>query len=375
LSRAASSDETFAALARLPSYTVPRPQKTSEVRRLMKLGRLLANDNIDLDGPDRATRVLLDVLRAEYDRLKETKQFRTIVEEKGKIEIRAVNWQVGLDIGDDSELMELDISAENIDDLFNAAGRKIDEGLHRAWWKARVKEEPAVKSRAKLEAFALCTDPAVLRKVETTAQKTVQEWLKDHSSEIVALTEGSQQAYNDIRRLAADPEQVPLLYPDAITEKDADKRWRGHLYVDKKALFPTKLNSWETKVIEAELDRDDVVGWLRNPERKDWSLRVPYRLGGDWRSLYPDFLVVRSTSNGLVVDLLDPHSLRLEDAPAKAAGFAQYADKHWPEFGRIHLIIVEGEEIRRLDLTDEQTRLRVRAVTTHDHLRQLFNAV
>ena len=71
--------------------------------------------------------------------------------------------------------------------------------------------------------------------------------------------------------------------------------------------------------------------------------------------------------------MLDPHSIRLEDAPAKAAGFAQYADKHWLDFGRIELIIVENEEIRRLDLTDEQTRSRVRAVTTHDHLRQLFS--
>src|SRR5919112_3313686 len=135
-----------------------------------------------------------------------------------------------------------------------------------------------------------------------------------------------------------------------------------------------KLNKWESKVIEAEICRDDVVGWLRNPERKDWSLCVPYRLRGV-HPLYPDFLVVRNTPGGLEVDLLDPHLLSLEDAPWKAAGLAEYADKHWTEFGRIELIIMEGDEIKRLDLTDGPTRNRVRGVQTPEHLRQLYESV
>lgn len=147
------------------------------------------------------------------------------------------------------------------------------------------------------------------------------------------------------------------------------------MYVDEDSLFQAKFNTWETRVIEAEIARDDVVAWLRNPERKDWSLCVPYRLGGVQRPLYPDFLVVRSTASGPVVDLLDPHLLSLEDAPAKASGLADYADKHWPEFGRIELIIVEGDEVKRLDLADEQTRDKVKGVQTHEHLRQLYHSV
>ena len=166
----------------------------------------------------------------------------------------------------------------------------------------------------------------------------------------------------------------PLSYPKSIDGKSAEKNWGKHLYVNDDSLFPAKFNTWETKVIEEEIARDDVVAWLRNPERKGWSLCVPYRLGGVQRPLYPDFLVVRSTPNGLEVDLLDPHLLSLEDAPAKAAGLAEYADKHWPDFGRIELIIVEGDEIKRLNLTDEQTRNRVRGVQTHEHLRQLYDS-
>ena len=41
----------------------------------------------------------------------------------------------------------------------------------------------------------------------------------------------------------------------------------------------------------------------------------------------------------------------VEDAPAKAVGLAEYADRHWHRFGQIELIIVVNDEIRRLDLT------------------------
>ena len=373
LERAQGSDGAFAALEKLPSYVVPKPRKTSEVQRLMKLSRLLAGDDIDPDGPEKATGVLLGVLRAAHERLKGTERFRRIVAEKGKLEVRAVDWPMWTELDDTAETVELDIAAENVDDLFEAAGRKLGEGLHKAWWRARVKEDRADKTEAKLGLFALCIDPAVLRDIESAAQRTVQQWLKEHNAAITVLTEGSQQAYNEIRKLAADPEPAPLSYPMRIEQKRGDKTWQKHLYVDENSLFPANLkSSWESKVVELILADKDVIGWLTNPEQKDWSLRIPYKMGGEWRSLYPDFLAIRSTPSGLKVDVLDPHNIRLEDAPAKAAWFAQYADKHWHEFGRIQLITVKGEEVRRLELTDEQVRAKVRAVTTHDHLRQLF---
>ena len=101
----------------------------------------------------------------------------------------------------------------------------------------------------------------------------------------------------------------------------------------------------------------------------------PLQARGSAASLYPDFLVVRSTPNGLEVGLLDPHLPSLEGAPAKAAGLAGYADEHWPAYGRIELIIVEGDEVKRLDLTDEQTRNKVKGVQTHAHLRRLYGVV
>ena len=147
------------------------------------------------------------------------------------------------------------------------------------------------------------------------------------------------------------------------------------MYANGGGLYPCKLNSWETMVVEAELAKPNVVAWFRNLERKPWSLVVPYHHNGQWKPLYPDFLMIRREGNSIVVDLLDPHALSLEDAPAKAAGLAQFAAEYGHEFGRIELIIVDGDKLKRLNLNDEFVRDKVKGVSTHEHLRQLYDAL
>jgi type III restriction enzyme len=374
LGRASRSGECFDALTDLPSYVIPRSAKTTEVKRLMKLARLLANDGIVPDGPDQGIELLVGVLRSEHERLKETDAFRTIVEARGTLDVRAVTWRYGLELGEEEETVRLDISKENISDLFDWAGRNLDEGLHKAYWKAKAIEDREAKIQAKLEIVALSLEPTVVRNLEATAQTKVGQWLDVHDAAIRALPEGPQQAYDEIRRLATEPEKVSLTYPDIIEVPVAQRKWDQHIYADSQGKYPVKLNTWETKVVEAELARGDVLGWLRNPDQRPWSLCIPYEIAGEYRALYPDFLVLRREAGRVRVDLLDPHSTNLADAPAKAAGLARYAAKHARHFGRIELIVLDGARIKRLDLKNEDIRDRVKAVHTHEHLEQLFES-
>jgi hypothetical protein len=57
-------------------------------------------------------------------------------------------------------------AAENVDDLFEATGRKLKEGLHKTWWRKRVQDDPSAKGTANLKLFALCIDPEVIENVE-----------------------------------------------------------------------------------------------------------------------------------------------------------------------------------------------------------------
>lgn len=371
LSRRGGSDNTFAALSQLPSYVIPRSRRTTGVRRLMKLARLLANDEIRPGAVEQATLELLGVLRAEYDSVSKTQEFNNIVEAKGKVKVRAEDWQLNGEMTG-SETIELDLAKENLDDLFDAAGRKLGEGLHKAWWRSRVEQDEEAKTRAKREAIVLATMPGMLSKVEQVAQQTVRLWLDEHQHVINALPEARMQSYNDVRGLAVDPEVAPIVYPERIEVRKGDQLLEKHLYVDEAGLFPSKLNEWETKVILKELEDPSVIGWIRNFDRKAWSLTIPYQEGGVFRALYPDFLVVRSTHDGLRIDILDPHHLDLADATTKASGLAQYAAKHANMFGRMELITVERGEIRRLNLKDEETRRKVMGVSNRGHLQQLF---
>ena len=94
------------------------------------------------------------------------------------------------------------------------------------------------------------------------------------------------------------------------------------------------------------------------------------------RAMYPDFLVVRSgPGRQLVVDIVDPHAISLADAPAKAAGLAQFAARHAGSFGRIELVMVDGTHEKRVDLCDERTRQRLQGIKLASELRTLFEAL
>lgn len=373
LHRAKGSEKAFDALTALPSYIIPRKRKTSQVRRLMKLARLLTNDDIDEDAVTTAKNTLLKVLNAEYNRLKKSAWFKLIVEERGKIEIDSVNWGVGTDTVSHGESVMVDIASENVDDLFEATGRKLNEGLHKAWWRQRVKDATADRERAKLELFALGSQLDVMAKVEDAAQALVQKWLKAHSAAIGKLDEDSRAMYEEVKYLASSPEQTPLVYPTVVHVRQGERGWKKHLYVDDNDEYHAEFNKPESEVLERELKNNKVVGWLRNIDRKSWALCVPYELGGEARAMYPDFLIVRSGTDGLLVDIIEPHSISISDAPAKAAGLAKFAAKHFDKFGKIELILIDGKAQKHLDLTDETTRKRVCAVTLPVQLRQLFD--
>src|SRR5262249_40607154 len=144
-----------------------------------------------------------------------------------------------------------------------------------------------------------------------------------------ALEESCRNAYDEVRNLAAVPELTPLTYPASIQVKESNTKWEKHLYVDDGGKFPEGgLNDPETDLLTQELARRDVLWWLRNTDRKTWAMCIPYEDGGEDRPMYPDFLLVRRVGETLVVDIIDPHSIALADAPAKAAGLARFAAKH-----------------------------------------------
>ena len=126
-----------------------------------------------------------------------------------------------------------------------------------------------------------------------------------------------------------------------------------------------------------ELQRPDVVGWIRNVDRQAWSLELPYEEGGAVRPMFPDLVVARKQGGSFTFDILEPHDPSRSDNVPKAIGLAQFADRHGYLFGHIELIRKDQsagqQRYVRLDCNDPAVRREVLRASTHSQLDALFS--
>lgn len=174
-----------------------------------------------------------------------------------------------------------------------------------------------------------------------------------------------------------EPTAEPLLPSVDYPGRKMGTRLDKHLYSDEAGAFYENFEktSWEWDVLAEELPKSEVVGWLRNLPRKDWSLCIPYDEGGETKSLYPDFIIFRKVNRKVVVDILDPHTSSFSDAIPKAKGLANYAEKHGAQFERIELIHKVSGRLKRLDLKDEVIRKKILKATERTDLDKLFDNI
>jgi type III restriction enzyme len=374
LTRAPGSDVVFELLAKLPTYVGPVRPNANQVNRVMKLAALLSADEIEPDAPKTARALLVQVLLDRRAEMAAEETYNALIEDRRKITVRTLDVALRPGLQGATRTEEIEAAPENVDDLFRAARRRLREGLRDEYFRHRVKVDDADPDDAKIEAFLLANDGDALSRLESTARSQTEVWLDSHDAAIDALPEGRRQPYEDILGLAAEPEKTKVRPPDTVRSKKSDVTWSKHLYVDEHENYPDKLGTWEAKTIEEEMGRDDFVAWLRNPSRKPWSLRVPYKSGGEWSGMFPDLLVFRTKEGGgLAVDILDPHTHSLADAADKARGLAEFADRHFNLFGRIELIRQVAGKLQRVDLRQKEIRDDMKAVSGKDHLDALFD--
>jgi type III restriction enzyme len=376
LVRAANFQNVFDALEKVPTYAVPRVRKTKQTRRAMALAGLLDQHEVTTDcvgeTEARLTKVLID---AHAGRAADP-GFLASVAQGGVIAVLVRAYDpYGAEIGLDDERREIEASPDRADRLFQYAGRVFGASLHKPYWRARFAADgKGVLTRAKLEAAVLASDAAVVAELEKRARGVVDELLRRHGSEINALDPAAVADIDRLRGLADQPVEGPLALPDSIeVRRAAAAAPARHAYVEASTdEAPIGLGTWERDALLGASADSGFLGWLRNFDRRPYSVTVPYTMAGEHRPLFPDLLTVRSEGQGVVVDLLDPHNPQLEDAVHKAKGLAEYARKHGHLFGRIELIIKEGNALKRIDLQDSATRQQVFDINSNDALKQLY---
>lgn len=371
--RNSAMEKVFEYLKTLPTYSVSRVPKMSDMKRALRLAGMLVHEGVNPDADEQVRETFIKKLKHLRDdyAAKDT-AWSAVVREGGEIEVDITQVATGQMNVTSRKSARMVLSEENIDRLFDASGRMLaaGEGLHRTYWKRyHDKEKP---NQAKLELFAVVRHPETLSLMEKLAKQEFDALWTKHKTDIQKLQASIRVRFHGLVQASGQAAVQDWELPNEIVEKKEGDAWKGHLYCDNNGDFSAKLNGWETELLEAEMKTGDFVAWLRNLSRRDWALCIPYELAGV-KSFYPDFVIVRKSGKGFVVDVLEPHDDSRQDTWAKAKGLAEFADKHSMEFGRLIIARKKDKLWQLADMNQMTTRAKARRMQSSSDLESLFS--
>ncbi len=374
--RRAGTEQLFAAMTALETYRVDKARKQSSVRRLMGLARGLTQDRLDEQAQAGVKSKVIAKMAAEVQRLKAEGDYAERVARITGIKLERVKVSAAVML-DERAVYTVAAEAADIDRQFEQAGALLSNGLHKEYWKTNADRDAA---EVKIEAIMLARDLAAMQALENVAEAEFDRLYDQYRLDFPAK-ELRRQHYERLRLSTSVAKPIPWVLPASIPYKCPPTApvYEKHLYAGPDGQFRIVLGTWEQGVLEQELARSEVVGWLRNVDRQNWSLEIPYRdSDGVVKPMYPDLLIVRSVEGKLRFDILEPHDPDRDDNVPKTVGLAEFAGKHGTQFDRIELIRRKrGEDNKfhyyRLNVAAERTRKQVLPIKSNDELDRVFD--
>lgn len=376
LRRRPGLDDVFGALGTLVTYRVNAVRKQSALRRLMGLVRGLTHDQIDQDALDRVKREIIGRITSEVQRMRNARSLRKRAQEITGIDLKTIAVAQGTSIAQEHETYTAEAASADVERQFEEAGRVLTSGLHMDYWRDQADREA---TEVKVEAIVLAQDHDSMKALELFAESEFNKLYSQHKGDIAGPNEQRRMRYERLRLAASEPQDIPWSLPESIDFRRSPNapQYDKHLYVEDDGKFRADLGTWEAGLLAIELKRPGIVGWLRNVDRKPWSLEIPYEDAGTFKSMFPDLVIVRKDSKGFHFDILEPHHSHLKDNAVKAVGLARFAERHWTLFDRIQLVrkqkAADGEErFFRLDMGDAAIRKKVLRSASNNDLDRIF---
>jgi len=215
---------------------------------------------------------------------------------------------------------------------------------------------------AYVRASALATVREVRERLDRDARELAESLFAEHRVAIKELPDIRQQQFEDIRAMATDPQRGTLRRPrtrvEGFSMQQGDEIVPAelvplHLMSDDGGNFPlTSLNTWERKVVRAEIGRPNVRAWYRNPARAAVdALGIAYRdEHGNWHSMHPDFVFFHEVNGEIRASIVDPHGHHLDDAEIKLKALARFATDYGTDFHRIEAVAEIDGDMRVIDM-------------------------
>ena len=265
----------------------------------------------------------------------------------------------------------------DLNQQFELTGRILSEGLHKDYWRRNLNRHDDIGIQTEL--MVLTGDVDAMKRLLDFANDEFQKLYNQYKFDIRSLTEKRKEVYSRLINSSSRPQEKPWELPESIDfpVNEASMSFPKHLYVKPDGSFRAILNAWEAGVLQEELS-NGAVCWMRNLDRKSWSMAIPYEVSGQKMLMYPDLIIIKTDHGHYVVDILEPHDPSRKDNYPKAVGLAKFAMEHWDKFGRIQLIRKMGgpdgqDHFYRLDMGNSSVRQRVFGLTSNQELDHIFD--
>ncbi len=360
----------------LPTYRA-KPKKTvNRLTALLDLARLLTWTQIHIDALDEVIDSPVEMIRAHVDALKAAGEYDEAIE-------RLIKFKLAAHVIDVLDWTAHDFVSENLfaanesdtERQFDFAAAKLcDEAIALRYLKKYGGDD---LNAAKLEVILFAFDNACTDAVEKFAEKKYREYVAAYRSRFATADPEIRKSYDDISDSADEISEHNFELPQVMTDLPRAEdgiEYADHLFVDAQSRTARiKLNTWEASLLAEEQARNDFVCWLRNFDRKHWSLCLPYQdEHGVWQGFYPDMIIVRRGVAGYVADILEPHDSTRRDNIGKARALAKYAAEN-QALQRIQLIRQVNNVLRRLDMRRDDVREKVLQASTNVALDNIFD--
>ena len=364
------------------SYEVRKDKINDYLKSLFKLAGFLSQTGIYAKAVEDVRNDIADMIKEYVEGLKKSGQYDAEVSKRMEFILSAKSFDV-LEKSEakDVQMELLSTTDTDVERQFLVAEKKLkNEGVGMTYGR-RFGELDNVLA-FKLDVIMFVSDVDAMGRVMKYAEAKYHNLIDKYRGRIRTLSEKNRLRYrnivNDGDSVSCHDYYLPTTidrYPLAADGTAYTK----HLYVDEKTgSVKFNLNGWEDGLLKEESVAKGFVCWLRNPDRRPWSLCVPYEKNGHMESMYPDFLVIRNDGpHDYFVDILEPHDPSRNDNLGKAKGLAKYADDGY-SFGRIQLIRktrkpTGGDGFIRLDMSRSEVRNRVKRTSTNDELDNVFD--
>ena len=362
------------------TYLVRQDRINDYLKSLLDLATLLTHNLIYLNARDEVIDDVIGLIKSYVDDLHNSGKYDDLASQVLEFKLSVQVFDPFGNSLDESSMNDFTLFSEtDIDRQLRNADAKLGRYGFPNIYGGRYYDEDNPNNH-KIDCILFAADDSCRAKLGEYAKKKLHEFVSKYRLAIVNKSDACKKKYHDILADSDVISEQIFSIPESIVKKeDLDgKEYDNHLLVNEKTgVAKIKLNGWESALIDEEAKRSDFTCWLRNPSNAAWALCLPYEKGGQKKSFYPDFLIVRNVSGiGYVVDILEPHGQQYADNLAKAKALAEYAKKE-DRIGRIQLIhkaadLAGSQRFQRLDLTDLSVRDKVLHANNDDELTNIF---